>query len=928
MLNRIFAIVKKEFNSFFASPLGIIFLGSYVFASLFCFFWVDRFFERNIADLRPLFNWTPLLMIFLSSALTMRSWSEEKKLGTIELLFSHPVKTLDLVLGKFLGCLLLVVIAIALTAFIPLTVCFMGDFDWGPVIGAYIASVFLAAVYIALGLFVSSKTDNQIVSLILSIILGGAFYFIGSPMLEQFFKTDYSHLMSLVGTGSRFESIAKGVLDFRDIYYYISLTTIFLLACGYELVSSCWSKNNSVKHKKIYLYATLLGINILLANFWIRNISVLRWDLTQKKDYSISSTTKELLGKIHEPIIIKGFFSARTHPQLAPMVSHIKDLLQEYANASKDVKVEFLDPKQSTDIEEMANKKYGIKPTPFQVADRHEASIVNSYFDIVVAYGDKFEVLGFRNLIDVRFDRNQVPEIKLKSLEYDLSRSIKKLVYEFNTSENMVAKLTEPAVLKLYVSSNIPDKLKDYTKDLRKSYAEYQSLNPQLTIEEIDPLAEDQSVAKMLNDSYGIRPMIGDLSSKEQFYFYPLIFSKNEVYAVPNPNSWDEDGAKKSLEVVFKRLAPGVLKTIALLNTKAPSSPTVQSAPRTFNIVSQYLQQNFKIIPVDSNIPSEADLLIVLAPEQLSDTQLYEVDQFLMRGGTIMVSAAPFGITRDFRGMSITPVNSSIIDWLKFNGVEIGNEQVMDQQSEQFPTQVPTVTGERELALIDYPPLPDLRGEQINSEYLGVPQFGFAWGAPIINKTKDLKVTELLRSSENSWLSPERQIEPDYEKSESGFNMPSKRQSYQLGLMLEGKFNSYFKDKELKLETPREGEDAKVYSAISSSPATARLIVFSSNDVFSDLLFSVNSELGSNRFENSLLGIEALANYSLQDQSLKGISRTGHFARTINPLFSKRAGLWEGLNYFFGFLSILIVIFVTTVLTKIRQNKYRKEFGV
>ena len=927
MLKRIFTIIKKEFNSFFSSPLGIIFLGSYVFASLFCFFWVDRFFERNIVDLRPLFNWTPLLLIFLSSVLTMRSWSEEKKLGTIEILFSHPVKIIDLVLGKFFGCLLLVVIGILLTTFIPITVSFMGDLDWGPVIGAYTASIFLAAVYIALGLCVSSKTDNQIVSLILSIILGGVFYFVGSPLLIQFFKTDFIYYLSLLGTGARFESIAKGVLDFRDIYYYLSLTVFFLVLCGYELTSSSWSANNSKKHTFSYLLTLVFLANILIANVWLNNINFLRLDLTSKKEYSISKTSKNLLSKIKEPINIKGFFSARTHPQLAPMVSHIKDLLTEYANNSNQIKVEFIDPKQSPESEELANKKYGIKPIPFQVANRNEASIVNSYFDVVVSYGDKFEILGFRNLIDVRFDRNQMPEIKLKSLEYDLTKTIKKLVYEFNSTDSVVAKIAEPTVLKLYVSGNIPDKLKEYKTQLLKTYAKFQNLNTNLKIEEIDPLSGDQSTAKMLNDSYGIRPMVADLNDKNQFYFYPLVFAKNEVFALPNPDTWDEVGALKSLEVIFKRLAPGLIKTVAILTDKPEENQnTVQSAPRTFGILQQYLQQNFNVVNVNDAIPGEADLLMVLAPEKLTETQLYQMDQFLMRGGSIILSTAPFGMTRDFRGLSIAPVNSRIFEWLKFHGIEIGDAQVMDSQSQQFPAQVMTETGEKELALIQYPPLPDLRGEQINSEFLPIPQFGFAWGAELMDKTKNLKVTKLLQSSENSWLSPERQIEPDFAKSETGFTMSKEYKSYPLAMMFEGKFESYFKDK--KFEDSSEGEDKKIFSAIQSSPVTSKLIVFSSNDVFSDLLFSVNSELGSNSFENALLATESLANYALQDQSLNGISRTGHFARTINPKYSARASFYEGLNYFLGFVGILIVLFITTLSSKIRQNRYRKEYGV
>src|SRR3546814_7772985 len=135
-------------------------------SDLFVFFWVETFFARNIADVRPLFEWMPLLLLFLVSALTMRLWSEERRSGTLEFLLTSPVRPASLVLGKFLACLGLVAIALALTLPLPLTVAQLGPLDWGPVAGGYLATLCLAAAYIAIGLSVSARTDNQIVSLI------------------------------------------------------------------------------------------------------------------------------------------------------------------------------------------------------------------------------------------------------------------------------------------------------------------------------------------------------------------------------------------------------------------------------------------------------------------------------------------------------------------------------------------------------------------------------------------------------------------------------------------------------------------------------------------------------------------------------------------------------------------------------------------
>ena len=165
----VWRVARKELSAYFSSPAAFIFIGVFLSALLFIFFWVDRFFARNIADVRPLFEWMPILLIFLVSAMTMRMWSEERRAGTLEFLLTAPVHTMDLVIGKFLACLGLVGITLALTLPLPITVSLLGPLDWGPVAGGYIATLALASAYISIGLFVSSRTDNQIVSLIVTI---------------------------------------------------------------------------------------------------------------------------------------------------------------------------------------------------------------------------------------------------------------------------------------------------------------------------------------------------------------------------------------------------------------------------------------------------------------------------------------------------------------------------------------------------------------------------------------------------------------------------------------------------------------------------------------------------------------------------------------------------------------------------------------
>jgi len=126
-MKQILTITRKELRGYFGSPMAMIFIGAFLIATLFSFFWVDTFFARGIADVRPLFRWMPVLMIFIAAALTMRQWSEEQRVGTLEILLTLPVSTTQLVIGKFLAVLVLIGIALGLTLFIPITVALLGN---------------------------------------------------------------------------------------------------------------------------------------------------------------------------------------------------------------------------------------------------------------------------------------------------------------------------------------------------------------------------------------------------------------------------------------------------------------------------------------------------------------------------------------------------------------------------------------------------------------------------------------------------------------------------------------------------------------------------------------------------------------------------------------------------------------------------------
>src|SRR4051812_1894227 len=229
-------VIKKELRGYFNSAVAVIFLSVFLVAVLFVFFAWQKFFARGLADLRPLFQAMPVLLILLVSALSMRMWADERSSGTLELLLTLPVPRWQLVVGKFLAGLALIAIALVLTFGLPITVARMGNLDFGPVVGGYLAALLLSAAYLAIGMCVSAATNNQIVAFIGTAALCLLAYAVGwlpSPIGPLF------------GTGVRFESVARGVLDLRDLAYYGGIVAVGIAVNVLLLQRMSWSHGKS-----------------------------------------------------------------------------------------------------------------------------------------------------------------------------------------------------------------------------------------------------------------------------------------------------------------------------------------------------------------------------------------------------------------------------------------------------------------------------------------------------------------------------------------------------------------------------------------------------------------------------------------------------------------------------------------------------------
>jgi ABC-2 type transport system permease protein len=238
-MNKTMAIFKKEFKSYFISPIAYVFITVFLATSSYLFFHV--FFLNNQADMRGFFDPLPIIFLFFIPAIAMRSWAEERKVKTLELLLTWPVSDFEVVAGKFLASFCFIAVAIVLTVTIPLSIFFIGGKpDVGPIVTGYIGALLMGGAYLAIGMWISSYTENQIIAFLLGVVACFAFYIIGSPFIVMFASPFFASIFTYLGLGGHFDSIQRGVIDSRDIVYYLSIIGFFLFLNMQSLSSRKW----------------------------------------------------------------------------------------------------------------------------------------------------------------------------------------------------------------------------------------------------------------------------------------------------------------------------------------------------------------------------------------------------------------------------------------------------------------------------------------------------------------------------------------------------------------------------------------------------------------------------------------------------------------------------------------------------------------
>ncbi len=239
-MQQVLPVFKREFLGYFRSPVAYVFLIVFLLAAVGLAFFVGQIFEAGEASLERFFMFHPWLFLFLVPAAGMRLWSEEKRTGTVELLFTLPITTLEAVIGKYLAAWAFLSTAIALTFPMALTVAYLGDPDWGVILVSYLGSMLMAGAYLGVCSLTSALTKNQVISFVISVatcfvllLLGWSIF---SPFMESYLPVSLADLIANFSFITHFEPFTKGIVDPSDVVFFLSLSgfTLFLNVVALE----------------------------------------------------------------------------------------------------------------------------------------------------------------------------------------------------------------------------------------------------------------------------------------------------------------------------------------------------------------------------------------------------------------------------------------------------------------------------------------------------------------------------------------------------------------------------------------------------------------------------------------------------------------------------------------------------------------------
>lgn len=446
-MRNLWVIFCREMKAYFNSPIAYIFV--IVFGVLTCGLFMASFFLAERADMRAFFGLLPIVMMVFVPAVSMRLWAEDKKMGTIELLLTFPMKSWQILLGKFVASFAFLTVAVAGTILVPIVVAKLGRPDSGPIIGGYFGSLLLGGFFLSVGLFISGLCKDQIVAFILSAIACFFFFFIGtdffSSVIGGWLGPVATFLSDYVGLTRHFEGIQRGVIDVRALIYFISMTVLFLALNAIYLEGRLRPRARTVfAGAVVLLLVAAVMINVVASGFRAG-----RFDLTEGKIYTVSGAARKVLKGLKDAVQLKYYVSSK-QKMPAPMKTvqqDVTDKLEEFRIASNNMlQYKVYDPSDDPGLARKIHEK-GVEPFAAQTLAKDEFSTKLIYSSVMISYADKKDEII-----------PQVTPDNFNNLEYELISRVYHLTLPEKPSIALHAPLEEvdPRMMQMYTRMGQP----------------------------------------------------------------------------------------------------------------------------------------------------------------------------------------------------------------------------------------------------------------------------------------------------------------------------------------------------------------------------------------------------------------------------------------------------------------------------------------
>ena len=423
-MTRIWTIARRDVKALFDQPTGYVLLVVFVAINAFLFF--RNAYLMNVATLRPMLDFLPWVFLFFVPAIAMRSLAEDHRSGLLEIVLAQPVSEAELLLGKYLGVLIVLLAALAATLPIPLGLALGSRLPWGPVVAQYLGAALLAAAGAGVGVWASSLGRSQITAFILAVAVLFVLILVGLDPLLVGLPPLLGAIAARLGVLSHFEGIGRGVLDVRDVLYFLSVAAVFL-ALAYERLmrrrlAPAGPGTRQLRLGTVLLCAALVALN--LAGGAIGG----RIDLTPGHAYTLSPATRAIARSLPDLVTIKLFASKELPAQFALNKREVDDLLRDLKSAGHGkIRVIEQDPASDRAAGEDA-QGLGIVPVQFNVVGQASLQVKEGFFGLAVQYADKHDVIPFIQQTD--------------DLEYRLASTIRELT---RTTKPQLALVTDSA---------------------------------------------------------------------------------------------------------------------------------------------------------------------------------------------------------------------------------------------------------------------------------------------------------------------------------------------------------------------------------------------------------------------------------------------------------------------------------------------------